>query len=165
MGAKRVFAPRVEIGIMNQIFLEKPEVGILIPINWFDSCNDSFLPVWNSHCTRVRFIAVVSCSDELAAHSCPLLCLQRRVAKVPSGLFYCWSLLRNNNIVTSLQRFTLYYGGRRFVAWNCWTQTSWQVMQRDSDMLIAVGHARLYFAKRSMSDSIAILPYVWKIHC
>ena len=26
---------------MKQIFLEKPEVGILIPINWFDSCNDS----------------------------------------------------------------------------------------------------------------------------
>ena len=32
----------MEIGIRNQIFLEKPEVGILIPINWFDSCNDSF---------------------------------------------------------------------------------------------------------------------------
>jgi len=32
----------LEIGIKNQIFLEKPEVGILIPINWFDSCNDIF---------------------------------------------------------------------------------------------------------------------------
>jgi len=32
-GAKPVFAPRLEIGIRNQIFLEKPEVGILIPIN------------------------------------------------------------------------------------------------------------------------------------
>jgi len=42
MGAKRAFAPLVEIGIMNQTFLEKPEVGILIPIYWFDSCNDSF---------------------------------------------------------------------------------------------------------------------------
>ena len=40
--AKRAFAPRLEIGIKNQIFLEKPEVGILIPINWFDSCNDCF---------------------------------------------------------------------------------------------------------------------------
>jgi len=39
-GAKRAFAT-LEIGINNQIFLEKPEVGILIPINWFDSCNDS----------------------------------------------------------------------------------------------------------------------------
>jgi len=35
-------------------------------------------------------------------------------------------------MATNLQRFTLYYGGRRFVAWGCWTQTSWQVIQRDS---------------------------------
>ena len=41
-GAKRAFAPRLEIGIKIQIFLEKPKVAILIPINWFDSCNDSF---------------------------------------------------------------------------------------------------------------------------
>jgi len=38
-----------------------------------------FLPVWNSHCTRVRFTVKVPCSDELAVHSCPL-CLQRWVA-------------------------------------------------------------------------------------
>jgi len=38
---KREFVPRLEIGIRNQIFLEKPEVGILTPINWFDSCNNS----------------------------------------------------------------------------------------------------------------------------
>ena len=92
-----------------------------------------FLLVWNLHCTRVRFTVVVPCSDELAVHSCPLLFLQMWVAKVASGLFYCCFLLRNNNMATNLQRFTLYYGGRRFAAWDCWTQTSWQVMQRDSD--------------------------------
>jgi len=81
----------------------------------------------------------------------PLLWLQRWVVKVGSGLFYCWSLLRNNTMATNLQRFTLYYGSRRFVAWNCWTHTSWQVMQRDSDVLIAVSHVHLYFVKRSMS--------------
>ena len=32
----------LEIGIKNQIFLEKTGVGILIPINWFYPCNDSF---------------------------------------------------------------------------------------------------------------------------
>jgi len=32
-GTKRQFDPRLEIGIKNQIFLEKPETGILIPIN------------------------------------------------------------------------------------------------------------------------------------
>jgi len=106
-----------------------------------------FLLVWNSHCTRVRFTVTVSCSDELAVHSCLFLCLQRRVAKVASGLFYCWSLLRNNTVATNLRRFTLYYGSRRFVAWDCWTQTSWQVMQRDSDMLIAVSHVHFRVAR------------------
>jgi len=32
------------------------------------------------------------------------------VEKVVSGLFYCWSLLRNNNMAINLQKFTLYYG-------------------------------------------------------
>jgi len=104
------------------------------------------------------------CSDEIAVHSCPLLCLQRRVAKVASGLFYCWSLLRRNTMATNLQKFTLYYGSRFFVAWDCWTHTSWQVMQRDSNKLIAVSPVHLYFLKRSMSKSIAMLPQVWNIH-
>jgi len=113
-----------------------------------------FLPVWNSHCARVRFAVIVSCSDGLAVHSCPFLCLQWRVVKVASALFFCWSLLRNNTVATNLQSFTLNNGSRRFVAWDCWTQTSWQVMQRDSDMLIAVSHVQLYFVKRSMSESV-----------
>ena len=109
--------------------------------------------MWNSHCTRVRFTVTVWCSNELAIHSCPLLCLQRRVAKVASGFFYCWSLLRNNNMPKKFQRFTLHYGSRRFGAWDSWTCTSWQVMQRGSDMLIVVSHVRLYFVKRSTSES------------
>jgi len=47
-------------------------------------------------------------------------------------------------MVTNLQRFTLHY-------------TSWQVMQRDSGMLIVVGDVHLYFVKRTMSESIAML--------
>jgi len=86
------------------------------------------------------------------------------VANVASGLFYCWSLLRYNNTATNLQEFTLYCGSRRFVAWDCWTHTSWQAMQRDSDKLIAVSHVHLYFLKRSMSKPIAMLPQVWNIH-
>ena len=119
---------------------------------------------YETHCTRVRFTVILWCSDELAIHICPLLCLQRRVAKVASGFFYCWSLLRNNNMATNLQRFTLHYGSRRFVAWDCWTCTSWQVMQRGSDMLIVASHVRLYFVKRSRSDSTAMLSQVWTIH-
>ena len=99
-----------------------------------------YLPVWNSHCTWFRLTIIVSCCDELAVHTCPLLCLQRQVTKVTSGWFYCWSSLHKNSMATNPQRFTLYYGSRRFVAWDCWTHTSWQQMQRNSDMLIAVSH-------------------------
>jgi len=118
----------------------------------------------NHYESKVHSYGRVSCSDELAVHTCPLLCLQKRVAKVAIGLFYCWSSLRNNSMATNLQRFTLFYVSRRFVAWDCWTHTSWQFMQRDSDMLIAVSHVHLYFVKRSMSEFIAMLPQVWKIN-
>jgi len=78
--------------------------------------------------------------------------------------WHCWSLLRNNTMATNLQRFTLYYGSRPFVAWDCWTHTSWQVIERDSGMLIAVSHVHLYFVKKSMSESTAVLQQVSKIH-
>ena len=39
----------LEIGITNQIFPEKTEVGILIPINWFDSCNGRFFCRYETH--------------------------------------------------------------------------------------------------------------------
>jgi len=41
-GGKTGICPPLEIGIMNQFFLEKTEVGIFTPIFLFDSCNDSF---------------------------------------------------------------------------------------------------------------------------
>jgi len=31
-----------------------------------------YFQVWHSNCTRARFTVLVSCSDELAVHSCPL---------------------------------------------------------------------------------------------
>jgi len=37
---------------------------------------------------------------------CPLIRLQRQVAKLDNGLFYYWPLLLNNNMATNLQRFT-----------------------------------------------------------
>jgi len=46
----------------------------------------------------------------------PLPLPAEAIAKVARGLFYYWSLLRNNNMATNLQKFTLYYGSRRFVA-------------------------------------------------
>jgi len=38
------------------------------------------------------------------------------------------------------------------------THLGMQVMQRGSDMLIAVSHVHLYFMKRSTSESVAMLP-------
>ena len=46
---KRAFAPRLEIGVKNQIFLDKRDAGILIPINWFDSCNEIFFYRHETH--------------------------------------------------------------------------------------------------------------------
>jgi len=39
-----------------------------------------YLPVWHQ-CTRVRFTVLVSCNDEIAVHSCPLLRLQSKAAE------------------------------------------------------------------------------------
>jgi len=47
-------------------------------------------------------------------------------------LFYYWPLLRKNNMATNLQRLTSSCGDRCFAACDCWTQASWQVIQRDS---------------------------------
>jgi len=55
------------------------------------------------HCTGARFTVLVSCTDEIVVHSCPLLCLQGQVAKLASGLFHYWSLLRNNYTTRNLQ--------------------------------------------------------------
>ena len=49
-----------------------------------------YLPVWNSHCTKVRFTAVVSCSDDLAVHS--FACrggLRKSRADCSTVGFYC----------------------------------------------------------------------------
>jgi len=43
--------------------------------------------------------------------------MQMQVAKLVSGLFDRYSLLRNNNVETNLQRFS--YGRRRFAACGC----------------------------------------------
>jgi len=42
-----------------------------------------------------------------------LLCLQRQVAKLASGLLYYWSLLRNNNAAINLQMCTSTSSGSR----------------------------------------------------
>jgi len=40
-----------------------------------------------------------------------VLCLQKQIAKLVSGLLYSWSLLCNNNRAINLRMFTLSYAG------------------------------------------------------
>ena len=154
----------LEIGIKNQKLLEKPEVGILNSdwLIWFlqwQFFSGMKLTLHKSQVHSYSSMQWWACSSLMS-----IPCLQRRAAKVASGLFYCWSLLRSNTVATHLQRLTLNYVSRRFVAWDSWTHKSRQVMQRDSNMLIGVSHVHLYVVKISMSESVAMLPQVWKIH-
>ena len=121
-----------------------PEVNSLIPIlTELILAMPAYIPVWHSHCTRASFTVLVSRRDELLTiHSCPLICLQRQIAKLGKGLFYYWTLLRNNNMATNLLRLTSSYDSARG---DCWTQASWQVMQRDSYCWQII----LYCVKRS----------------
>ena len=50
-----------------------------------------------------------------AAHVHCFACLQRQAAKL-TWLFYCLTLLRNDNMATNLHVLTSNYGGRHFVA-------------------------------------------------
>jgi len=96
-GGKNGHLRPLEIGIKNQKYKKKTEVSSLTPISWFNSCNDSLFAGMRLTLHKSQVHVMVSCSDELAVHSCPLLCLQWQVAKLASELFYCWSLLRNND--------------------------------------------------------------------
>ena len=87
------------IGLRTK-YTTKPEVNSLIPILIeLILAMTVYLPVWHSHCTRASFTVLVSRRDELlTVHACPLICLQRQVAKLGKELFYYWTLLRNNNM-------------------------------------------------------------------
>jgi len=130
---KTGICPSLEIGTKNQNFLENVTSAAQLRLIDLNLAMTIYVPVCHSHCTRARFTVLVSCSGEQAVHSCPLLCLQGQVAKLTSGLFYRWSLLRNSNMAPNVKAFTLSYDSRPFAACECWTQTSWQAMQRDND--------------------------------
>jgi len=82
--AKREFAPCLEIGIKNQIFREKPEVGILIPINWFDSCNHRLF----AGVTLILHKSQVHCSDVMQWWPCGSLMSSGVRRKVSWGEFW-----------------------------------------------------------------------------
>jgi len=92
-GIRTGIFPSLEIGTKNQNFPENVTSAAPFRLIYLFLAMTVYQPVRNSGCTRARFTVLVSCSAELAVYSCPVLCPQRQVAKLASGLFYCWSLL------------------------------------------------------------------------
>jgi len=145
----------------------KSEVRSLFPINWFNSCIDSLfagmtLTLHKSQVDHSGFMQWWICSSLISA-----LFSAEASFETASVLFYRCSVLRNNNMAINPPRFTSNNGRRRFTACDCWTQTSWQVMQRESRqwLLIAELNVILYCVKKSIDESEAVLPQVWKISC
>jgi len=100
--AKRSFVPLLEIGTKNQNFVANLKSGAQLILNWFNSCIDSLFAGMTPtvHKNQVHCPGVVQgwvCSSLMSA-ACHL---QRQVAKLACWLFYCWSLLRNNNMATN----------------------------------------------------------------
>jgi len=87
--------PPLEIESRNQNFLENVKSVAQFRLIDFILAMTVYLPVRHSHCTRVTFTVLVSCSGEFAVRLCLLHC----VAALGSGFFCCWSLLRNNTMV------------------------------------------------------------------
>ena len=89
---KRAFPISLEIetknqGILGSMMLSAQfrsiDVILTMPV---------YLPLWHSHCTTASFTVLVSFFNELAVHSCPLLC----VSKLGREFFGCWSYCVTN---------------------------------------------------------------------
>jgi len=126
-GKKTGICP-LEIETKNENFLEKLKLAPQFRSTDLTSCNGNLCTsmTLTLHASQVHGFGVmhcydvmVSCRDELADHSCPLLCLQRQVVKLASGLFYSRSLLRNNNMATNFHRFTSSNDRKRFAISTC----------------------------------------------
>jgi len=128
-GQKRAFASPWKLGLRTKIF-NKSEGSRLDLITWFNFCNNSLFSgmILTAQQPGSLFWCHAVCSS-----LCPLLCLQRKVAKLACRLFCSCPSLGNNNMAINLQRFATCYCSRPFAACHCWTQTSWQVMQQGSD--------------------------------
>jgi len=132
-----------------------------------------YLPVWHSNCTRARFTILVSRNGELAIHSGPLICLQKQITKLASGLFDCSPLLRDNSRATNHHSLTSSCG-HLFCVTITWRQIPKAWLQVTAvDVLPAcrmwllntdISHAVLYWVKRSMSQSATMIRQVRKIH-
>jgi len=65
--------PPLEIETKKQKFLENVKPGIQFWLFGLILAMTVCLPIWHSHCTRIRSTVLITCSYELAVRSCPLL--------------------------------------------------------------------------------------------
>jgi len=137
MGVRRVgktsFCSPWKLRLRTKCFWKKLKSASQIAIGWFDSCNDSFFCRYETHTAQES-------GSQLQCHAVMNLQFTHVPSTYRGGLRKSradWSTVRLQCVTitcpTNLQRFTLYYGSRRLATWCCWTQMSWQVMQRDSD--------------------------------
>ena len=122
--AKREFAPPGN-WTKKQMFLEN-----LKSTSWFRLIDlilaiTFYLLVWHSHCARVRFTVLVSCSDELAVHSGPHLRLQTQILRnLPahcSTVALCWVTITWGRIFKGSLEVTIV---NVFSVFDWWPQTS-----------------------------------------
>jgi len=102
MGTKR------EIETENQDFLENMKLATQFQSAGLIFAMPVYLPVWHSHCLRTRFTFLVSCSSELAVHSCPLLCVAKFGSNFSGvGLYFCCVTISWQQIFTGSPQVTM----------------------------------------------------------
>jgi len=102
--------PSMKIGTNNQKFVESLKAAAQLRIIQLILAMTVYLPIWHSHCTLARFSVLVSCSNGGAVHSCPLLCVVRKVAKLANGStvgLYCVAITWQQIFKGSLQVTTV----------------------------------------------------------
>ena len=165
MGGGNGHLPPWKLGLRTKN-VYNTQVSNLILNNWLNSCNESlFAPMTRTlHKSQVHCTGVMqwwACSSLMYAHF-----PAEAVAKLANELFYCWPLLRNNCMAWNDHRFALSCGSRCFAACVDWLSADILVGNAVRQwLMIAVSHIVAYCVKRSMSESLTMLPQVWKMHC
>ena len=143
-----------------------PEINsFYFPNNWFNSCYDSLF----ASITLTLHKRQVHCSGVMQWWVCsslmrPLLPAKAGM-KVENGLFYCWCLLRNNNMATNLQRLTSCYGSRSF---DCMWLLNANFLSGNATKTVAADSGKTHtfiLCENKHEWCCSNVSTVWKIHC
>ena len=151
-GEKRAFPP-LEIS-------KKTEVRSLIPITSFNSCIDSLF----SGITLTLDWSQVQYSGFMQWWACSSLMFARFPTEASWETSKRIVLSHNNNMATNLPSFTSNVEEEPFCRMWLLNADILASTAARQWLLIVERHAALYCLKKSMSESVAILPQVRKIH-